>query len=62
MDLGTIIGLVLIIALLAGAMSLGVGVGPYIDVPSVLIVIASVLSVNVWNTGKDITYKSDELI
>lgn len=38
MDLGTVIGIVLIIALLAGAMSLGVGVGAYIDIPSVLIV------------------------
>jgi len=39
MDLGTVIGLVLIIALLAGAMAMGVGVGAYIDIPSVLIVI-----------------------
>lgn len=39
MDLGTVIGLVLIIVLLLGAMTMGVGVGPYIDVPSVLIVI-----------------------
>ncbi len=39
MDLGTVIGLVLIIALLLGAMSMGVGVGAYIDIPSVLIVI-----------------------
>lgn len=39
MDLGTVIGLVLILALLAGAMAMGVGVGAYIDIPSVLIVI-----------------------
>ncbi len=39
MDLGTVIGLVLILALLFGAMAMGVGIGPYIDIPSVLIVI-----------------------
>ncbi len=39
MDLGTVIGIVLIIALLAGAMAMGVGVGAYIDIPSVLIVV-----------------------
>jgi len=39
MDLGTVIGLVLILALLFGAMAMGVGIGPYIDVPSMLIVI-----------------------
>jgi chemotaxis protein MotA len=39
MDLGTVIGIVLIMALLLGAMSMGVGVGAYIDVPSALIVI-----------------------
>lgn len=39
MDLGTVIGIVLILVLLAGAMTMGVGVGAYIDVPSVLIVI-----------------------
>jgi chemotaxis protein MotA len=39
MDLGTVIGLVLIMALLLGAMAMGVGVGAYIDIPSVLIVI-----------------------
>ncbi len=38
MDLGTVIGLVLILALLFGAMAMGVGIGPYIDIPSVLIV------------------------
>lgn len=39
MDLGTVIGLVLVMALLLGAMAMGVGVGAYIDIPSVLIVI-----------------------
>lgn len=39
MDLGTVIGIVLVFALLLGAMSMGVGIGPYIDIPSVLIVV-----------------------
>jgi len=39
MDLGTVIGMVLIMALLMGAMSMGVGVGAYVDIPSVLIVV-----------------------
>ena len=39
MDLGTVIGMVLIMALLLGAMSMGVGVDAYIDIPSVLIVV-----------------------
>jgi len=39
MDLGTVIGIVLIMALLIGSMAMGVGVGAYIDIPSVLIVI-----------------------
>jgi chemotaxis protein MotA len=39
MDLGTVVGIVLILALLLGAMSMGVGVGAYIDIPSVLIVV-----------------------
>ena len=38
MDLGTVIGLVLILGLLFSAMAMGVGIGPYIDIPSVLIV------------------------
>ena len=38
MDLGTVIGFVMILGLLAGAMSMGVGVGAYIDLPSFLIV------------------------
>jgi len=39
MDLGTVIGLVLIMALLLGSMAMGVGVGAYVDIPSVLIVV-----------------------
>ena len=39
MDLGSVIGLVMMYALLIMAMVLGVGLGPYIDVQSVLIVI-----------------------
>jgi chemotaxis protein MotA len=39
MDLGSVIGILLIMALLLGAMAMGVGVGAYIDVPSVLIVV-----------------------
>ena len=39
MDLGTVIGIVLIMALLLGAMTMGVGIGAYIDIPSVLIVV-----------------------
>lgn len=39
MDLGTVIGLVLIMALLLGSMTMGVGVGAYLDAPSALIVI-----------------------
>ncbi len=38
MDLGTVIGLVVTLGLLFGAMAMGVGLGPYIDIPSVLIV------------------------
>ena len=38
MDLGSVIGLVLTLALLFGAMLMGVGIGPYIDIPSILIV------------------------
>ncbi|WP_324172975.1 motility protein A [Sulfurimonas sp.] len=39
MDLGTVVGIVLVMALLLGAMSMGVGIGAYIDIPSILIVI-----------------------
>ncbi|CAD7289203.1 Chemotaxis protein PomA [Campylobacter majalis] len=38
MDLGTVVGWVLIMVLLFGAMAIGVGIGPYIDIPSVMIV------------------------
>ena len=38
MDLGSVIGLVLTLALLLGAMAMGVGLGPYVDIPSMLIV------------------------
>ena len=38
MDLGSIIGLVLTLALLVVSMAMGVGVGPYIDGPSIVIV------------------------
>jgi len=39
MDLGTVVGLVLIFGLLIASMMMGVGIAPYIDIPSVLIVI-----------------------
>lgn len=39
MDLGTVIGLFLILVLLFGSMAMGVGIGAYLDVPSFLIVI-----------------------
>lgn len=39
MDLASVIGLVLVLALLFSAMAMGVGIGPYIDIPSVLIVV-----------------------
>jgi chemotaxis protein MotA len=39
MDLGSVIGIVLIWILLLAAMSMGVGVGAYVDAPSALIVI-----------------------
>ncbi|MGP1484803.1 MAG: motility protein A [Campylobacter sp.] len=38
MDLGTVIGWIAIMALLLYSMQMGVGIGPYIDIPSVLIV------------------------
>jgi len=43
MDLGSVIGLVLTLALLFGAMLMGVGIGPYIDIPSILIVFGGTL-------------------
>ncbi|NPA81823.1 MAG: motility protein A [Epsilonproteobacteria bacterium] len=45
MDLGTVIGLVLTLALLFGAMAMGVGIGPYIDIPSILIVFGGTIGV-----------------
>ena len=45
MDLGTVVGLVLTLALLFGAMAMGVGIGPYIDIPSVLIVFGGTIGV-----------------
>ncbi len=45
MDLGTIIGLVLTLALLIGSMAMGVGVGPYIDGPSIMIVFGGTIGV-----------------
>ncbi len=39
MDLGTVIGIVLILVLLLGSMAMGVGIGAYVDIPSVLIVV-----------------------
>ncbi|MFP4332278.1 MAG: motility protein A [Campylobacterales bacterium] len=44
MDLGTVVGLIAVFGLLAGAMTLGVGVGPYIDVISLLIVVGGSIS------------------
>jgi chemotaxis protein MotA len=38
MDLGSVIGLVLTMLLLVVSMAMGVGIGPYIDVPSIIIV------------------------
>ncbi|MGM0533565.1 MAG: motility protein A [Campylobacterota bacterium] len=38
MDLATVVGLVLVLVLLFGAMAMGVGLGAYIDIPAVLIV------------------------
>ena len=39
MDLGTVIGIVLILGLFMAAMVMGVGVGAYVDIPSVMIVV-----------------------
>ncbi|RUM46111.1 MAG: motility protein A [Hydrogenimonas sp.] len=43
MDLGSVIGLVMVVGLLFGAMAMGVGIGTYIDIPSILIVIGGSL-------------------
>jgi chemotaxis protein MotA len=45
MDLATVIGLVLTLGLLFSAMAMGVGIGPYIDIPSVLIVFGGTIGV-----------------
>ncbi len=45
MDLGTVVGLVFTVVLLLGAMVMGVGVGAYIDIPSVLIVVGGTIGV-----------------
>ncbi|MGP1450150.1 MAG: motility protein A [Wolinella sp.] len=37
MDLGSVVGMAMIVVLLGSAMMMGVGIGPYIDIPSVLI-------------------------
>ena len=39
MDMATVIGLTMTYIFLLSAMALGVGIGPYIDIPSVLIVV-----------------------
>ena len=39
MDLGTVIGIVLILGLFIASMVMGVGVGAYVDIPSVMIVV-----------------------
>lgn len=43
MDLGTVIGMTAILVLIYASMMMGVGVGPYIDIPSVLIVFGGAL-------------------
>lgn len=45
MDIATIIGTVLAYVLVVSAMLMGAGVGPYIDIPSVLIVIGGTLGI-----------------
>lgn len=45
MDLGSVVGWVLTMALLVGSMAIGVGVGPYIDIPSVMIVFGGTIGV-----------------
>ncbi|WP_169778672.1 motility protein A [Campylobacter curvus] len=45
MDLGTVVGWVLTLVLLFGSMAIGVGIGPYIDVPSVMIVFGGTIGV-----------------
>ncbi len=45
MDLGTVIGLLLAFGLILSSMAMGVGIGPYIDVPSILIVFGGTFAV-----------------
>ncbi|MCD8213623.1 MAG: motility protein A [Campylobacter sp.] len=45
MDLGTVVGWVLTMVLLLGSMAIGVGVGPYIDIPSIMIVFGGTIGV-----------------
>ena len=45
MDLGTVVGWVLTLVLLFGSMAIGVGIGPYIDVPSIMIVFGGTIGV-----------------
>ncbi|WP_169763957.1 motility protein A [Campylobacter mucosalis] len=45
MDLGTVVGWVLTLVLLFGSMAIGVGIGPYIDIPSVMIVFGGTIGV-----------------
>ncbi|MDL0087843.1 motility protein A [Campylobacter gastrosuis] len=45
MDLGTVVGWVLTMVLLLGSMAIGVGIGPYIDIPSVMIVFGGTIGV-----------------
>lgn len=44
MDLATVIGIVVVFGLLATAMILGVGIGPYVDIQSFLITVAGSLA------------------
>jgi len=43
MDLATVIGMVGVLGLIIASMAMGVGIGPYIDMPSVLIVVGGSL-------------------
>ena len=45
MDLGTVVGWVLTLVLLFGSMAIGVGIGPYIDVLSIMIVFGGTIGV-----------------
>ncbi|MGD9809202.1 MAG: motility protein A [Deferribacterales bacterium] len=45
MDIATLIGTVLAYVLIVAAMLMGAGVGPYIDIPSVLIVVAGTFAI-----------------